>query len=197
MQSLQIFQFAKFSRDGTWGIQNTKTQSKHMTNKSPYPTQYWTQVKGRRGKRVPVSLLKLNCRTVKLANWPNWIGMGPGVYKIQSKHTTNESHYPTGAIGHTQGKSLPQYWTQVRGEEAREYRQACYWINSNPANLLIVPIEPEWDLGGIHNLVKTYNNQVTLSDWYDRAYARQVSIFVYGTRQGKKRGWSTGKLVIV
>ena len=32
------------------------------------------------------------------ANWPNSAGMGPGVYKTQSKHTKNKSSYRTGTI---------------------------------------------------------------------------------------------------
>ncbi len=53
-----------------------------------------------RGKRygVPASLLPNKFRTIKFANWPNSAGMGPGVYKTQSKHTQNKSHYPTGTI---------------------------------------------------------------------------------------------------
>jgi hypothetical protein len=35
-----------------------------------------------------------------LTNRPNSAGMGPGVYKTQSKHTKNKSPYPTGAKRH-------------------------------------------------------------------------------------------------
>ena len=31
-------------------------------------------------------------------NWPNSAGMGPGVYKTQSKHTKTKSPYPTGTM---------------------------------------------------------------------------------------------------
>jgi hypothetical protein len=70
-----------------------------------------------RGKRdgVPVSLFWDRAIRCKFANWPNSAGMGPGVYKTQSKHTKNKSAYPTGTILHKESKPIPSYWRQVRG----------------------------------------------------------------------------------
>jgi hypothetical protein len=77
----------------------------HMQGKSP--TSYTTQVKGRRGERAPVSWLLSNRSCSNFANWPNSAGMGPVVYKTQSKHTINKSPYPTGTKGHEKSKPIP------------------------------------------------------------------------------------------
>ncbi len=45
---------------------------------------------------VPVSWLFCNTSCSNFANRPNSAGMGPGVFKTQSKHTKNKSPYPTG-----------------------------------------------------------------------------------------------------
>jgi hypothetical protein len=42
---------------------------------------------GERGEGVPVSLLLDKSRSFNFANWSNSAGMGPEVYKTQSKHT--------------------------------------------------------------------------------------------------------------
>jgi hypothetical protein len=64
----------------------------------------------------------------------------------------------------------------------------------------------------IKSTVKTYNKQVTLTDWHTKgslkniqqtshsirlAYARQVSYFKCDTSQGNKRGENTGKFVVI
>ena len=74
------------------------------------------QVRGNKG-RLPVSWLLNKYRAVKFANWPNSAGMGPGVYKTQSKHTKIKSPYPTGAIWHKESKPIPSYRMQVKGKE--------------------------------------------------------------------------------
>ncbi len=60
-------------------------------------TQYWRQVRGKRDG-VPVNWFWFNRSSCKFANWPNSAGMGPEVYKTQSKHTKIESRYRTGTI---------------------------------------------------------------------------------------------------
>jgi hypothetical protein len=79
------------------------------------------QVKGKK-RWLPVSLLLYKTSCCKFANWPNSAGMGPGVYKTQSKHTKNKSRYPTGMNGHKESKPFRSYWMQVRGEERMDYR---------------------------------------------------------------------------
>jgi hypothetical protein len=66
---------------------------------------------------VPVNLLLLKIRLFKFANWPNSAGMGPGVYKTQSKHTKSKSRHRTGAKGHKDSKPIPSYLMQVRGKD--------------------------------------------------------------------------------
>jgi len=44
--------------------------------------------------------LSFNQSSCNFANWPNSAGMGPGVYKTQSKHTKTKSRYRTGTKGH-------------------------------------------------------------------------------------------------
>ncbi len=56
---------------------------------------------------VPVSSLSYMLSRFKFANWPNSAGMGPGVYKNQSKHTKTKPPYPTGAKGHKESKPIP------------------------------------------------------------------------------------------
>ncbi len=102
-----------------------KTQAKHTTNKSPYPTgkkghkeskhfpSYWMQVRGERDG-VPVSWFSSKERSCKLTNRPNSAGMGPGGYKTQSKHIKNKAYYPTGTKGHEESNPIPSYWMQVR-----------------------------------------------------------------------------------
>jgi hypothetical protein len=74
---------------------------------------YWRQVRGKKDG-VPVSWFRCNSSRSNFANWPNSAGMGPGVYKTQSKHTKNKSRYPTGTKGHKESKPIPSYWMQVR-----------------------------------------------------------------------------------
>ena len=86
-----------------------KTQSKHTKTKSFYRTgtislgnaSLCLNIKGKSGGKrdgVPVSWLSCKYSTVKFANWPNSAGMGPGVYKTQSKHTKIKSRHRTGTI---------------------------------------------------------------------------------------------------
>jgi hypothetical protein len=134
---------------------------------------------------VPVSWLFCNRSHVNFANRPNSAGMEPGEYKTQSKHTKTKSSCPTGTIGLAQGKSPSSYTTQVKGR-GMEYRQVGYVATASHPISPIGPMQPGWDLG-TQNSVKTYENQVTLSDCYDRACAGQ----------GNKRGESAGKLVLL
>jgi hypothetical protein len=119
--------FANWPNSAGMGPEVCKTQSKHATNKSPYPTgtkghkecksvpSYWMQVRGKRDV-VPVSWLTAKLSRCKIANWPNSAGMGPEGYKTQSKHTTNKSPYPTGTKWHKECKYTPSYWMQIRGK---------------------------------------------------------------------------------
>ena len=105
-QLLQIRQLAQFSRDGTWGIQNpVKTYKNQVTpsywydfteERKPMPS-YWRQVRGKKDG-VPVSWLSDIFSSFKFANWPNSAGIGPWVYKTQSKYTKIKSRYRTGTI---------------------------------------------------------------------------------------------------
>ncbi len=63
---------------------------------------------------MPVSWLPFNHRSFKFTNWPDSAGMGPGIYKTQSKHTKNKSLYSTGAKRHKECKHTPSYWMHVR-----------------------------------------------------------------------------------
>jgi hypothetical protein len=107
IQNLQIRQLAQFSRDGTWGIQNSVRTYKRTS----HPIQlkgkglwkaslfFYIEHMSREKEReigVPVSLLSDKFRNLTFSNLPNAAGMGPEVYKARSKHTKNKSHYPTG-----------------------------------------------------------------------------------------------------
>ncbi len=96
-QPSQFRQLAQFSRDGTWDIQNpVKTYKKQVT------LSYWydlteerklcLNIEGRSGEEgwIPVSLFTNKISSFKFANWPNSAGMGPKVYKTQSKHTKKQ-----------------------------------------------------------------------------------------------------------
>jgi hypothetical protein len=80
---------------------------------------------GERGDGVPVSWLLFKYRCCKFANWPNSAGMGPGVYKTQSKHT---KHSQNGTKGHKECKQMPSYGPQGR-ERGLEFREAGYFLN--------------------------------------------------------------------
>jgi hypothetical protein len=67
---------------------------------------YYRQVRAKKDG-VPVSWFSFKCSTFKFANRPNSAGMGPGVYKTQSKHTKNKSRYRSGAKGHKESKPIP------------------------------------------------------------------------------------------
>jgi hypothetical protein len=58
---------------------------------------------------VPVNLLLLKFSTFNSANWPNSAGMGPGIYKTQSKHTKIKSRHRTGMKGHKDSKPFRSY----------------------------------------------------------------------------------------
>ncbi len=123
-QPLQFRQLAQFSRNGTWGIQNpVKTYKKQVTLSYWYERAWGKQgfafiLRNASRKRdgVPVSWLLFNHSFSNFANWPNSAGIGPGVYKTQSKHTKNKSRYRTGTKGHGESKALPSYWMRVRGK---------------------------------------------------------------------------------
>ena len=91
--------FANWPNSAGMGPGVYKTQSKHTKNKSPYPTgTIWLRNASRKRDGVPVSWLLFNHSFSNFANWPNSAGIGPGVYKTQSKHTKNKSRYRTGTI---------------------------------------------------------------------------------------------------
>jgi hypothetical protein len=124
-QILQFRQLAELSRNETWGGVY-KTQSKHtkkshaivLVRKGIRNATYSFILNSSQGKndRVPVTWLWFNNSDSKFTNWPNSAGMGPGVYKTQSKHTKNKSSYPTGTKGHEESKPFPSYWMHVRGK---------------------------------------------------------------------------------
>ncbi len=134
-----------------------KTQSKHTKTKSRYRTgmkehkeskpfrSYWMKVEENK-EWLPVSWLLLKFKWFKFANWTNLAGMGPGVYKTQSKHTKNKSPYPTGMKGHKESKPFGSYWMQVKGKRIDYWKVGCY-ITTAALILPIGPIQPEWNLG--------------------------------------------------
>jgi hypothetical protein len=109
-----------------------KTQSKYTKTKSRYRTgakvhmeskpipSYWRQIRGKKDG-VPVSWFAAKYSCCKFANLPNSAGMGPGVYKTQSKHTKTKSRYRTGMKRHKESKPFCSYWMQVR-KRKDEYR---------------------------------------------------------------------------
>jgi hypothetical protein len=64
-------------------------------------------------EEIPVSLFSDKFSFFKFANMPNSAGMGPGIYKTQSKHTTN-----TVTLLNT-----------TQGGRGTEYRLAGYRVN--------------------------------------------------------------------
>ena len=162
-----------------------KTQSKHTKTKSRYRTgTIWLRnaslcfnIEGKSvGKRdgVPVSSLLDKCSSCKFANWPNSAGMGPGVYKTQSKHTKIKSRHRTGTILlrnaslclNIECKSGEEGWSTgklvLKQIEVLQIHQLAQFSRDGT-----------W---GIQNPVKTYKNQVTLYAivlWYDLTEKRK------------------------
>ncbi len=187
-QIIQFRQLAQFSRNGTWGIQNSvksyKIQLSYWCDRQGKSSKsYRTQVKERRGERVPVRLLSNNHSTIKFANRPNSAGMGPGEYKTQSKHTKNKSPYPTGTK-HTKNKSPYSKFEYIPVNEQFERSKDPMLSDSPvskgrvnpmfPYNRMLTPfdfilmIEIGSSPERIQNAVKIYKKQVTQSDWYER-----------------------------
>ncbi len=89
---------------------------------------------------VPVRLFRDKSSQAKFANWSNSAGMGPGVYKTQSKHTKIKSSHRTVRFDlGTQAYAL--ILKASKGEEK--------WsgINTGTPISPIDPIQPEWDMG--------------------------------------------------
>ena len=72
-------------------------------------------------RRVPVSWLIPKSSRSNFANWPNSAGMGPGVYKTQSKHTKIKSRHRTGTIS-LRNASLCLNIEGKSGKRGMEYR---------------------------------------------------------------------------
>jgi hypothetical protein len=85
---LQIRQLVQFSRDRTWDIQK-KNHPIRLVRKSIKKANLFFILNARKGKgkrdRVPVSWFTHKSSFSKFFNWLNSAGMGPGVYKTQSK----------------------------------------------------------------------------------------------------------------
>jgi hypothetical protein len=148
-----------------------------------------------RGKRdgVPVSLFTDKSICCKFANWPNSAGMGPGVYKTQSKHTKNKSAYPTGMKGHKESKPIPAYWMQVKGKKGW---LPVSWLLSNcrtckfanwPNSAGIGP--GEYKTQSKHTKNKSRYRTGTIS-------LRNASLCRNIEGTSGEEGWSTGKLVV-
>ncbi len=171
------------------GIQNAV---KTYKNKSRYRTgtiwlrkqAYALILKASQGKRdgVPVSSFHCNCRIFKFANWPNSAGMGPGVYKTQSKHTKIKSRYRTGTIWLRNAslflniEYLPVNEQDQRSNLSMLSNSPMFEGRVNPMfpfQLMFTPFVfiLMIDVGSsperIQNSVKTCKKQVTLSYWYD------------------------------
>jgi hypothetical protein len=77
----QTLQLAQFSRDWTWGMQNTVKSYKKQVALSDRKQVSSFVLKTSQGKKedgIPVSWLESKFRFFNFANWPNSAGMGPG-----------------------------------------------------------------------------------------------------------------------
>ncbi len=109
LSKLRISNLANWPNSAAMGPGVYKTQSKYTKTKSRHRTgtislrnaSLCLNIEGKSGGKkdgVPVSWFRNKRSTCKFANWPNLAGMGPEVYKTQSKHTKNKSCYRTGTI---------------------------------------------------------------------------------------------------
>ena len=145
-----------------------------------------------KGDGVPVSWFWYNSSLPNFANWPKSAGMGPGIYKIQSKHTKNKSRYPTCKIWlrnasqclNNEGMSREEGWKPVSlfTNKISSFKFAN-WPNSAGMGPKVYKTKS-----------KHTQKQVTLSYWCERALGKQAYCFILNASQ-RKKGWSTGKLV--